>query len=61
MTIGTAHLALCNFRPDFVHRADVANHRADCGPFPIADVIEFEDSRIRLAAIDARMLPKIVE
>jgi hypothetical protein len=61
MTIRAANLALCDFGPDFVHRPDVADHRAYRGLFSIPDVIELEDTGVRFAAIEARMLRQIFQ
>ena len=59
MTICAANLALCNLAPDHVHRPNVTHHRADSGRFDTPNVIEIQDGRIRLPAIDARMIAKV--
>jgi hypothetical protein len=60
MAICAPNIAFCDFCPNLSHWPQVAHHRADARDLDPTDVIEFKNARIRLAAVDTRMVREVL-
>jgi hypothetical protein len=59
MAVRAADGALCNFLSDLFPRGSITNHARDIRYF-FAKVVEVQERKVLLAAVDARMLGEIV-